>query len=310
MQRDLSARAVAHGVVDQVLNRTRHGHRAQLQRHLAIGHHTQLHRFPGAFGLGHNVADQGCQIGALHLFNRIGTGEIEEGFDQALHLVDIADQRAGLGAVLLHRQAQLQPRQRRAQIMTDTREHHRALLDLALDPGAHIEKRGACRADLGRARRMIAAGFALPECFRRARQPADRAELIAQENISDQRHQNCRQNHQDQQLMRVGGRHAAARESDIQNALLGLKRHRDRFAIVDEIYAKHVKFSPQRVAHHAARQIVKPAPVFNDAARPDGLHRQSVAHLRQSGGNLIRAPRIFNRIDQQLHLDRDVAGHL
>jgi hypothetical protein len=56
-----------------------------------------------------------------------------------LHLADIAQKRFG-GLVIHHRQPELEPRERRAQIVADPRQHQRALFDLPLDPGAHVEK--------------------------------------------------------------------------------------------------------------------------------------------------------------------------
>ena len=94
-------------------------------------------------------------------------------------------QVAGLLALLHQRQRQLHPGERRAQVVADAGEHLGALLDLALQPRAHRQERGAGAADLlgaGRAERQRAA---LAEGLGRLGERADRADLVAQEDHRD-----------------------------------------------------------------------------------------------------------------------------
>ena len=185
------------------------------------------------------IFDQGPhqrdRVGCDGIIQGLATREIEEGGQKRLHLGHIAQQRRHLRRIVEHRQAKLHPRQRRAQIMADPRQHQGTLFDHPLDPGAHIEKGMACATHLGRTRGVIADDPPLAKGLGRVRQPLDRLELVAQEQIGDPCHEQAKTDHQHQKLMRVRGRYPTARHGQSNIALARVDDDDGATPIADQI---------------------------------------------------------------------------
>ena len=153
-------------------------------------------------------------------------GEIKEGIQHALHIIDVLQQRLRI-VFVDHRQAKPHPRQGRAQVMADPRQHQGALFNLPLDPCAHIDKGRPRRTHLDSACRGIWHVTPAAKGFGRAGQPLDRAQLVAQVNEGDQRHDKAKAEGIHKQLMRVLRRDPAPLELEIKRAKarLHIKMH-------------------------------------------------------------------------------------
>ena len=80
---------------------------------------------------------------------------------------------------------QLEARQDRAEVVADAVEHRGALLGRPLDAALHLDEGVAGLSDLARAMRAEIEIAALAEILRRAREPQDRPDLVAQEDDRD-----------------------------------------------------------------------------------------------------------------------------
>ena len=162
-------------------------------------------------------------IGRRAVLLRVAAGEGEELGEHPLHLVDVLAQALGLLALVHQRQRQLHPGQRRAQVVADARQHRGALLDLPLDARAHVQKRAGRAADLLGAGGAERQRTALAEGLGGFGELADRPDLVAQEGDGDGAEHDRGDQHQHQQLVRVGHAEPGARRLDQQHALVGLR---------------------------------------------------------------------------------------
>ena len=164
--RDLGPGPVLHCVADQVRDRAAHGNGAEHDRALPFGARDADIAAEAARILD-RLRDQRMRIDRHRLAFGGIAGEVEEGVEQALHLVDIAHQLPGL-LVVEHREAEAEAGERGPEIMADPGKHHGALFDGALDPGPHVKEGAARRADLDGAARDIGHVAPAPESFGRA----------------------------------------------------------------------------------------------------------------------------------------------
>ena len=281
---DLGLRAVAQRVADQVLKRAPHA--LDPQHHLRIALSRDEPHLPARAA---HVLDH--LRGKFHHGDRHRLAllrvarEIEEPVEQPLHVLDIVQERRRL-VLVDHREPQPQPRQRRAHVVAHPRQHQRALLDLPLDPGAHVEKGAARRLDLDRAGGPVGHRPPPAERLGRLREPRDRPELVAQVEIRDHRHQRRGPEEVDEQQIRPAGRDMAAIEGHLQRPLRVAEDEADMVVVGQQDTVEVGKRRAQLADHDDTRKIV-PAPpvlrrhgVLGDAAQRD---LQRVGHRRVGG---------------------------
>jgi hypothetical protein len=150
--------------------------------------------------------------------------EIEKAVQQPLHVLDIAAHRLCL-VVIQHGKRQPKPRQRGAHVMADPRQHQRALFDLPLDPGAHVDKGLARRAQLCRALGPVGHVSPAPERLGGLGKPGNRAQLVAHVDKRDHRHQYADAHHVDEEKIRAARRQQSAGKAQLEQLFLIAKVH-------------------------------------------------------------------------------------
>ena len=224
--RDLGAVGVAQGVADEILDSAPDCGLAQLDRAALPLLFDERHVAPHALGALRHLACERKGINRGGLVHPGTAGEVEELVDQPLHLFDIAEK---ILAVLRVEQgeAELEPGERGAHVVADLGEDQRALLDVPLDAGAHLQKGIAGDADLDRPRGAVLDVAALAERLGRGGKPGDRAQLVPLVEKGDDRHQQSHENHGDGKLVRVVGRHPVAVEFERDWTRAGLEMQDD-----------------------------------------------------------------------------------
>ncbi len=177
----------------------------------------------GARRRGCGLADDTGKVGALGVFAAFASRKIEILIQHVLHLGDVLAQRPHVSAVVHHRELQLEPCQRRLQVVADPGKHLGALRDVTFDALAHGDEglRGA--AHFARAIRLeIGNGTALSEALGGNRQALDRPHLIAQKQDSDPQQNQRRTDHPEDKHVHIRGDQPLTRDRQLQHPVLYL----------------------------------------------------------------------------------------
>ena len=142
--------------------------------------------------------------------------------------------------------------------MAHPRQHQGPLLDLPLDPGAHIHEGAASGPYFGRATRRIRDHPSPAKGLRRIRKPLDRAQLIAQVDERNQSHEKAEENHRYDQLMRRCRRQPPPVHPQFHPAKVGIQEHLDLAVIGKLRRDKTRQILLQFVPDNAAREFVPP----------------------------------------------------
>ena len=175
---------VALGVIQQIGDTAEKG--AGSERQLEFSFRLEVDRAALAPGLSHRLAEQRDDVARLGIFTSLAAREGQIALEHPLHLGDVFVQRGHAVVFRHHRQLQLHPGQRRAQVVGHTGQHLGALADLADDPRPHRDECGRRLTHLpGALGFEVGNVAALAERVRDAGEALDRPDLVAHE---DRRH--------------------------------------------------------------------------------------------------------------------------
>ena len=189
----------------------------------SLGFQRQGHRLfhvqidSGAFapGIGDGSVDQIGEKCQLRLLASLAARKGEVTLDHPLHLLHILLETGDLRSVAQHGQFQLHASQGRPKVVTHTGQHGRALLDLPLDPLAHLDEGGGRLAHLvGTLRREVRQVAALAEAVGCLGKSGDRANLDAHDQEGDDEEHDRRPDHPHQED--IGGHAEQPLAADLQ----------------------------------------------------------------------------------------------